>query len=102
MRAPHLPFTRTKSAAMPDSPATSTPAVGVALKTDIVVIGAGPAGLSSAYHLKRRSLAPNRASVVRDQSPQPGGAWQFRWPSLKLSTVNHIHDLSGMRFAEVV
>jgi cation diffusion facilitator CzcD-associated flavoprotein CzcO len=87
---------------MSDSPATTIPAVRVALKTDIVVIGAGQAGLSSAYHLKRRGLAPNRGFVVLDQSPQPGGAWQFRWPSLKLSTVNRIHDLPGMRFSEVV
>jgi cation diffusion facilitator CzcD-associated flavoprotein CzcO len=39
---------------------------------------------------------------VLDQSPQAGGAWQFRWPSLKLSTVNRIHDLPGMRFSDVV
>src|SRR6266487_1643238 len=86
------------------SPPTSTltPDVRVTLKTDIVVIGAGQAGLSSAYHLKRRGLAPNRGFVVLDQSPQPGGAWQFRWPSLKLSTVNRIHDLPGMRLSEVV
>jgi len=87
---------------MSDSLATTIPAVRVALKADIVVIGAGQAGLSSAYHLKRRGLAPNRGFVVLDQSPQPGGAWQFRWPSLKLSTVNRIHDLPGMRFSEVV
>ena len=37
-----------------------------------------------------------------DQSAQPGGAWQFRWPSLKLSTVNRIHDLPGMRFSDAV
>jgi cation diffusion facilitator CzcD-associated flavoprotein CzcO len=72
------------------------------IKTDIVVIGAGQAGLSAAYHLKRRGLAPNRGFVVLDQASQPGGAWQFRWPSLKLSTVNRIHDLPGMRFADVV
>jgi len=87
---------------MSDSSATSTRAVRLALKTDIVVIGAGQAGLSSAYHLKRRGLAPNRGFIVLDQSPQPGGAWQFRWPSLKLSTVNRIHDLPGMHFSEVV
>jgi thioredoxin reductase len=80
----------------------STPTFHFALKTDIVVIGAGQAGLSSAYHLKKRGLAPDRGFVVLDQSPQPGGAWQFRWPSLKLSTVNRIHDLPGMRFSEVV
>src|SRR5919206_2480097 len=87
---------------MSDTLATSSPAMRVALKTDIVVIGAGQAGLSSAYHLKRRGLAPNRGFIVLDGSPQPGGAWQFRWPSLKLSTVNRIHDLPGMRFSEVV
>lgn len=74
----------------------------VSLKTAIVVIGAGQAGLSAAYHLRRRGLAPNRGFVVLDQAPQPGGAWQFRWPSLTLSTVNRIHDLPGMPFSAVV
>src|SRR5262245_51986892 len=87
---------------MSESLAKSAPSTRVALKTDIVVIGAGQAGLSSAYHLKKRALAPNRGFIVLDQSPQPGGAWQFRWPSLKLSTVNRIHDLPGMRFSEAV
>ena len=78
------------------------PGFGVRLKTDVVVIGAGQAGLSSAYHLKRRGLQPNRGFVVLDKSPVPGGAWQFRWPSLALSTVNRIHDLPGMRFEDAV
>jgi len=77
-------------------------AARVALKVDIVVIGAGQAGLSSAYHLAKRGLAPERGFVVLDQAPQPGGAWQFRWPSLTLSTVNRIHDLPGMSFADAV
>lgn len=75
---------------------------GVALKAEIAVIGAGQAGLSAAYHLKKRGLAPHRGFVVLDQSPEPGGAWQYRWPSLTLSTVNRIHDLPGMRFSEAV
>jgi thioredoxin reductase len=66
------------------------------------VIGAGQAGLSAAYHLRRRGLVPDRGFIVLDQSPQPGGAWQFRWPSLKLSSVNRIHDLPGMRFSDAV
>ena len=75
---------------------------GLRLRTDVVVIGAGQAGLSTAYHLERLGLAPVRGFVVLDQSPSPGGAWQFRWPSLTLSTVNRIHDLPGMRFADAV
>jgi hypothetical protein len=71
----------------------------VALKLDIAVIGAGQAGLSSAYHLKQRGLVPGRDFVVLDAAPSPGGAWQYRWPSLTLSTVNRVHDLPGMSFA---
>ena len=78
------------------------PAAKVAIKTDIVVIGAGQAGLSAAYHLKQRGLVGGRGFVVLDQSPAAGGAWQFRWPSLTLSTVNRIHDLPGLSFAEAV
>jgi len=78
----------------------STPSLR--LKSDIAVIGAGQAGLSSAYHLKQRGLTPVRGFVVLDQSPSAGGAWQFRWPSLTLSTVNRVHDLPGMSFADAV
>ena len=86
----------------PEPDATHAPASDVRLKSDIVVIGAGQAGLSSAYHLKRRGVVPNRGFVVLDQSPNAGGAWQFRWPSLTLSTVNRIHDLPGMPFSDAV
>ena len=96
-----MPFTsRTVSCRVPQPPSPAS--AGVALRADIVVIGAGQAGLSSAYHLKKRGLAPNRGFVVLDQAPTPGGAWQFRWPSLTLSTVNRLHDLPGMRFSESV
>ena len=82
-----------------DAPARAS---GVRLRTDVVVIGAGQAGLSTAYHLQRLGIAPVRGFVVLDAAPSAGGAWQFRWPSLTLSTVNRIHDLPGMRFADVV
>ncbi len=74
----------------------------VFVKIDIIVIGAGQGGLSAAYHLRQRGMEPDRGFVVLDQSPQAGGAWQYRWPSLTLSTVNRLHDLPGMRFSEVV
>lgn len=71
-------------------------------KVDIVVIGAGQAGLSAAYHLKKEGIVPGRGFVVLDDEFGPGGAWQHRWDSLTLSNVNGINDLPGMGFADAV
>ncbi|WP_437067180.1 NAD(P)-binding domain-containing protein [Streptomyces sp. enrichment culture] len=65
-------------------------------EVEVVVIGAGQAGLSSAYHLRRTGLTPERDFVVLDHSPGPGGAWQFRWPSLTYGKVHGMHALPGM------
>ncbi|MER7731468.1 FAD-dependent oxidoreductase [Streptomyces erythrochromogenes] len=59
---------------------------------DVVVVGAGQAGLSSAYHLTRAGLD----HVVLDHAPRPGGAWQYRWPSLTYGKVHGMHALPGM------
>ncbi|WP_072691237.1 NAD(P)-binding domain-containing protein [Rhodococcus marinonascens] len=69
---------------------------------DVAVIGAGQAGLSAAYYLRRFGVEPESGFVVVDHAPGPGGAWQFRWPSLTLSTVNGVHDLPGLGFAAAV
>lgn len=65
----------------------------------VVVVGAGQAGLSAAYHLQRRGFgAPGsgeRTFVVLDANAAPGGAWQHRWASLRMATVNGIFDLPG-------
>lgn len=71
-------------------------------KVDIVVIGAGQAGLSAAYYLKKNGLVPGKGFVVLDDESGSGGAWQHRWDSLTLSTVNGINDLPGMHFADAV
>jgi cation diffusion facilitator CzcD-associated flavoprotein CzcO len=63
-------------------------------ETDVVVIGAGQAGLSSAYFLRRADMD----FVVLDANPAAGGAWQHRWPSLRMATVHGIFDLPGMHF----
>ena len=63
---------------------------------DVVVIGAGQAGLSGAYHLRRVGLRPDQDFVVLDHAPRPGGAWQFRWPSLTYGKVHGMHALPGM------
>lgn len=60
------------------------------------MIGAGQAGLSSAYFLRKAGLAPGSGFVVLDHSPGPGGAWQFRWPTLTLGKTHRVHDLPGM------
>jgi cation diffusion facilitator CzcD-associated flavoprotein CzcO len=66
--------------------------------TDVAVIGAGQAGLSSAYFLQRAGFGPGDGYVVLDGDRAPGGAWQHRWPSLLMETVNGIFDLPGMAF----
>ncbi|WP_441249215.1 FAD-dependent oxidoreductase [Kitasatospora sp. McL0602] len=60
---------------------------------DVVVIGAGQAGLSAAYHLRRRGFAPYDGFVVLDADAAPGGAWAHRSPSLRMATVHGFHDL---------
>ncbi|MDY0909941.1 NAD(P)-binding domain-containing protein [Microbacterium sp. CFBP9034] len=69
---------------------------------DVVVIGAGQAGLSAAYHLHRRGFVPlgraqaeDETFVVLDANAEAGGAWQHRWESLRMATVNGIHELPG-------
>lgn len=74
----------------------------VRYKTKIVVIGAGQAGLSAAYYLKKRGWKIGKDFLMLDAAPKPGGAWQSRWDSLTLSTVNGIHDLPGMSFEDTV
>ncbi|AXE40032.1 putative oxidoreductase CzcO [Acidipropionibacterium virtanenii] len=82
----------------------------------VVVIGAGQAGLSAGYHLARRGFhsalipasAPGAASpahrpsfVMLDANPAPGGAWQHRWESLHMATVNGIFGLPGFPTPDV-
>ncbi|WP_285314555.1 FAD-dependent oxidoreductase [Pseudarthrobacter sp. fls2-241-R2A-168] len=61
-------------------------------RADVVVIGAGQAGLSAAFHLQRRGLE----FAVLDAEEGPGGAWRHRWKSLRMATVNGISDLPGI------
>ncbi|MGO4230216.1 NAD(P)-binding domain-containing protein [Arthrobacter sp. YAF34] len=91
---------------------------------DVVVVGAGQAGLSAAYHLQRRGFvpavpaaagpgqpaaagpaAPGPAAaqgplaltyIVLDAEDGPGGAWRHRWKSLLMANVNGISDLPGI------
>ncbi|MFC3688707.1 FAD-dependent oxidoreductase [Aquipuribacter hungaricus] len=62
---------------------------------DVVVIGAGQAGLAAAATLRRRGLTAADELVVLDADNGPGGAWQHRWPSLRLGTAHRIFPLPG-------
>ncbi|MFF9564932.1 NAD(P)-binding domain-containing protein [Leifsonia sp. NPDC014704] len=65
-------------------------------ETQVVVIGAGQAGLAVAYYLRRFELAPGDDFIVYDRGPVTGGAWQHRWDALKLGSAHHVNDLPGM------
>lgn len=64
--------------------------------TSVVIIGAGQAGLSVAYYLRRLGLDPGNDFVLLDRGPAPGGAWQFRWEALRLGSAHRVNDLPGM------
>ena len=67
-------------------------------RVEVVVIGAGQAGLSAAYHLRRLGAEP---FVVLDANDAPGGAWQHRWDSLTMHDVHGVADLPGRPLGDV-
>ena len=103
---PYRPLVESRVRAARSRDVTTTGTVPQA--ADVVVIGAGQAGLSAAYHLRRRGFVPavgatsrERTYVVLDAEDGPGGAWRHRWRSLRMSTVNGIHDLPGIEQPDV-
>jgi putative flavoprotein involved in K+ transport len=64
--------------------------------TQVVIVGAGQAGLAVAYYLRRFELTPGVDFILYDRGPATGGAWQHRWDALKLGSAHHVNDLPGM------
>ena len=60
----------------------------------VIVIGAGQAGLSVGYELKRRGLSFR----ILDAHARVGDAWRQRWDSLRLFTPARYDGLPGMPF----
>jgi putative flavoprotein involved in K+ transport len=63
-------------------------------RIDTVVIGAGQAGLSSGYHLKRAG----RSFVILDANDRVGDSWRLRYDSLLLFTPAWSVSLPGRRY----
>ena len=63
-------------------------------KHKVIVIGAGQAGLSAGYFLKKNNID----FLILDASEQVGDSWRNRWDSLKLFTPAKFNGLAGMPF----
>jgi putative flavoprotein involved in K+ transport len=61
---------------------------------EVVVIGAGQAGLAIGYFLKRRG----RRFVILEAAASIGAAWRERWDSLTLFTPRQYDSLPGLPF----
>ncbi|WP_370643796.1 ArsO family NAD(P)H-dependent flavin-containing monooxygenase [Shinella sp. NM-101] len=58
---------------------------------DVVVIGAGQAGLASAYYLRRAGVD----FILLDDEEGPGGTWRHAWDSLRLFSPASFSSLPG-------
>ncbi|MER8550805.1 NAD(P)/FAD-dependent oxidoreductase [Mesorhizobium sp. M0976] len=65
-------------------------------RLDVLVIGAGQAGLATGYHLKRRSLD----FYIIEQSTRVGDSWRKRYESLTLFTPRAFSALPGLPLAD--
>jgi putative flavoprotein involved in K+ transport len=63
-------------------------------RVDTIVVGAGQAGLSVGYHLKRQGVP----FLILDAGARVGDVWRERWDSLRLFTPARYAGLDGMPF----
>ena len=60
----------------------------------VLIIGAGPAGLASAYALRQRGIA----FALVERSQRVGDTWASVYPSLRLNTTRFYSHMPDMRF----
>ena len=60
----------------------------------VIVIGAGQAGLSAGYFLKKNNID----FMILDANQRVGDSWRNRWDSLRLFTPAKFDSLAGMPF----
>jgi putative flavoprotein involved in K+ transport len=58
---------------------------------ETLIIGAGQAGLSTGYHLRRRG----RPLLIVDANPRIGDNWRQQWDTLRLYTPAKYDSLPG-------
>ena len=63
-------------------------------KYKVIVIGAGQAGLSVGYYLKKHDIS----FIILDANDRIGDSWRKRWDSLHLFTPAKFDGLAGMPF----
>ena len=63
-------------------------------RVQVVVIGAGQAGLSVGYHLAQRGVQ----FVILEAKARIGDSWRERWDSLRLFTTGRLDGLDGWPF----
>jgi putative flavoprotein involved in K+ transport len=63
-------------------------------RLDVLVVGAGQAGLALGYHLRGTGL---RAELL-EAAPRVGESWRARWDSLRLFTAAEYCSLPGLPF----
>jgi putative flavoprotein involved in K+ transport len=61
---------------------------------DVLVIGAGQAGLAVGWHLARAGLR----FLLLDAAPELGHSWRSRWDALTLFTPSEYNGLPGLAF----
>ncbi len=59
----------------------------------VVIIGAGQAGLATAFYLHRAGISP----TLLDSQVGPGGAWRHVWPTMTLFSPSQMSNLPGMQ-----
>jgi len=79
---------------MPDSPVDPRDPQPSRTPLDVIVIGAGQAGLAVGHHLAQLGMR----FLLVDGAPEIGHSWRTRWDSLRLFTPAEYSALPGMAF----
>ena len=74
--------------------AHQAPPAGSSASFDVLVVGAGQAGLAMAWHLARRGVR----YLLVDAAPEVGHSWRTRWDSLTLFTSARYDGIPGEPF----